>query len=287
MGSHWDDEERPFHFRREETEQPTTPPADEPEEIFYRALLRLNGAGVPYLVGGAYAFAALTGITHATKDLDLFVRRIDCRRLLDVLARDGWTTEVTFPHWLAKARRGPHLIDVIFSSGNGEAPVDDIWLDEAIPAEVCGVPVSLCPIEEAIWMKAFVMERERYDGADIAHLFKVAGERIDWHRLLWRFGARWPVLLSHVVLFGFVYPGERECVPNWLIGELTQRLCNEWGQMTSPPRVCRGALLSRSQYAVDLNDWSYLDARVYPLGKMTPEEAEAWSDAAMDTPRLK
>ena len=44
-------------------------------EDFYRDILtRLNAARAPYLVGGAYAFACLTGISRqTTKDLDLFV----------------------------------------------------------------------------------------------------------------------------------------------------------------------------------------------------------------------
>ncbi len=257
-------------------------------EVIYRsALVSLNDAGVPYLVGGAYAFSCLTGIIHPTKDLDLFVRRSDCRWLLNVLTRAGWSTEITFPHWLAKANHGAHLVDVIFSSGNGESPIDDIWLDKSLPSEVCSVPVYLCPIEEAIWMKAFVMERERYDGADIAHLLRVMGERIDWQRLLWRFGPRWPVLLSHLVLFGFIYPGERKRVPAWIMRELTTRLCGEWEQVSAPPRVCRGGLLSRSQYTVDFEDWHYLDARLYPLGKMTAEEVAAWTNAAPEIPRTK
>jgi hypothetical protein len=33
------------------------------------------------------------------------------------------------------------------------------------------VPVIFCPPEEMIWSKAFVMERERYDGADARILF--------------------------------------------------------------------------------------------------------------------
>jgi hypothetical protein len=59
-------------------------------------------------------------------------------------------------------------------------------------------------VEETIWSKAFVMERERYDGADIAHLLRASAERLDWHRLLERFDAHWPVLLSHLILFGFI-----------------------------------------------------------------------------------
>lgn len=282
-----DDDRRPFRRQFE-----SIPPSPESagaaaDDVHGDALSRLNESGVPYLVGGAYAFSSLTRITHSTKDLDVFVRRTDCRRLLDVLARGGWQTEMPFSHWLAKARRGPYSIDVIFSSGNGETPIDDMWLDNSLPADVCGVPVNLCPIEEAVWMKAFIMERERYDGADVAHLLRVTGAQLDWQRLLWRFGSRWPVLLSHLVLYGFIYPGERTCVPAWVVRELSARLTAEWEQLSSPAGVCRGGLLSRAQYAADFEDWHYLDARIYPLGKMTVDEVAAWTDAAPEKPRAK
>jgi hypothetical protein len=45
---------------------------------------------------------------------------------------------------------------------------------------VLGVPVRLCPPEEIIWSKAFIMERERYDGADISHLIRACQGRLDW-----------------------------------------------------------------------------------------------------------
>jgi len=48
--------------------------------------------------------------------------------------------------------------------------------------------VGLTPVEEMLWSKAFVMERHRYDGADIAHLIRARGEHFDWNRLLQRFG---------------------------------------------------------------------------------------------------
>src|SRR5262249_42145602 len=145
----------------------------EPEKhAFYRAALRrLNLSGIPYLIGGAFALESVTGIFHHTKDLDVFVRRADLERTLALLRDElDCRTHLTYPHWLAKAFWREHFIDVIFSTGNGLAEVDDTWLERGLPAEALEVPVRLCPLEETIWTKAFVMERERYDGADIAHL---------------------------------------------------------------------------------------------------------------------
>jgi hypothetical protein len=78
----------------------------------------------------------------------------------------GYRTEVSFPHWLAKAFGDDGFVDVIFSSGNSVAEVDEEWFTHASQDEILGVPVSLCPAEEMIWHKGYVQERERFDGAD-------------------------------------------------------------------------------------------------------------------------
>ena len=54
---------------------------------FYRRILRaLLDSGVPFLVGGAYAFARYTGIVRHTKDLDIFCREQDREHVLELLA---------------------------------------------------------------------------------------------------------------------------------------------------------------------------------------------------------
>src|SRR5688572_18385319 len=138
----------------------------------------LLAAKLPFLVGGAYSFERYTGISRHTKDFDIFVRRQDCSRALETLATLGCTTDLTFEHWLGKAFRGDDFIDVIFSSGNGIATVDDRWFEHAVDETVLGIPVKLCPAEESIWSKAFIMERERFDGADVAHLIRATGPRL-------------------------------------------------------------------------------------------------------------
>jgi hypothetical protein len=259
----------------------------EVHEFYRSALTHLNAGGVRYLVGGAYAMECVTGIGHRTKDLDLFVKRRDLEQLLSALQRLGCSTSRQGRHWLWKAIWGEHVIDVIFGAGNGQILVDGVWFEQAIPGELFGVPVFLCPVEETIWMKSFIMERERYDGADIAHFLRARAEQLDWDRLLWRFGADWPVLLSHLILFGYIYPAERRRVPEWVIEELAARLLLEPVEVAAAPRLCRGGLLSRAQYIVDVKDWRYLDARVVPFGHMAPEDAASWSGEAKDMPRAR
>jgi len=243
----------------------------------------MASSGIPFLVGGGYALRYYTGSVRGTKDLDVFLRRGDAVPLLEALSREGLEVELTFPHWLGKARIEGDPVDIIWSSGNGVAVVDDEWFTHSVLSTVLGVPVRLSPPEEMIWSKAFVMERERYDGADVAHLIRACHQRLDWRRLLDRFGPHWRVLLSHLALFGFVYPGDRDCIPVDVMLTLSRRLAVESQQAPTESRLCRGTLLSREQYLYDVSRAGYQDGRLAPEGVMTPEEVAHWT-AAIDPP---
>jgi hypothetical protein len=253
------------------------------QDFYRRAMLALRDAKIDFLVGGAYAYARYTGIARHTKDFDIFVREGHIEDVLEVLASIGCRTEVTFPHWLGKAIYGDDLVDVIYSSGNGLVAVDDEWFEYAVSDEVLGIPVLLCPAEEMIWSKSFIMERERFDGADVIHLLHARSAELDWPRLLRRFGdAHWRVLYTHLVLFGFVYPGERDKIPKQVMEELTRRLRRELQAAPLPTRVCQGTLLSRAQFLVDVEHWGYDDARAHPNVRMTDEHIAQWTDAISD-----
>ena len=247
-------------------------------EFYKRVIEILQRHDIDFLVGGAFAFVRYTGIGRDTKDLDLFIRRCDWDSVTAALVEEGITTDLTFPHWLGKAfggREREFFVDLIFSGGNGVAEVDDDWFAHAPRDESLGFPVRLMPIEEMIWSKAFLMERERFDGADVLHLIRARQNDIDWPRLLARFGEHWRVLLSHLVLFPYVYPNE--AAPK-VIDELLDRAKDE-PKADEGIRLCRGPMLSRAQYLVDVERWNYLDARQVPLGTMTPEEIDIWTRA--------
>ena len=255
---------------------PTQSLVETPSRLFYRdAMEVLNRAKVPFLVGGAFAFIHQAGIDKSTKDLDIFARPGDVQRLLEACSAAGYESELIYSHWLAKIRSHEGFIDVIFNSGNGVATVDDGWFEHATDGEVLSVPVKIAPPEETIWSKAFVMERERYDGADVSHLILALGERLDWQRLLVRFDTHWRVLLSHLILFGFIFPSARTGVPEWVMQQLLQRLHGELGTDATEP-VCYGTLLSWSQYLGDVLGGTFRDARIRPYGKMSAEEVARW-----------
>jgi hypothetical protein len=259
-----------------------------PRDFYKRAARVLLDAEVDFLVGGAFALAHYTDVARDTKDLDLFVRPEDAERALAALADAGYETETPFPHWLGKAHHEGHFVDVIFSSGNGVAMVDDLWFEHAQRGRVFELDVLICPAEEILWSKAFILERERFDGADVNHLLRDRGAKLDWERLLLRFGEHWRVLLGHLVFFGYVYPGERHRVPGWVMDELLDRLAEEGRKAPPRGRVCQGTLLSREQYLLDVEHLGYKDARITrPEVHMTKRDVITWTNAIPNRRRTR
>lgn len=240
------------------------------------ALKKLMAANLPFLVGGAYALEVHTGIVRRTKDFDIFMLKKDAKQALHVLSEAGYRTELTFPHWIGKAFSGDEFIDVIFSSGNGFCRVDRAWFDHAARGPVLGLDLAICPVEETIWQKSFILERDRCDVADVAHLLRHCGARLDWRRLLKRFGQCHAVLLAQIILFQFIYPGHRDAVPDWVVEELLARRGKD-AQPRSGDKQCFGTLLSATQYLRDIDKEGYFDARMPPHGHMNAGDIEIWT----------
>jgi Uncharacterised nucleotidyltransferase len=250
--------------------------------FYARVLDALDEAGIEYLLGGAFAFEVYTDIGGRTKDMDLFLHPNDAEDALKAMAGRGYDVELKARHWLAKIKRGSDFVDVIFGSGNGLAPVDKGWFDHARPAEVLDREVRLIPVEEMLWSKSFIMERERFDGADVLHLIRIAGRTMDWRRLIDRFHRFWPVLLAHLILYDFSYPSERARVPGWVRGELMDRARREEPSKAElDEQLCFGTVLSRAQFLPDVEGWGYRDGRLEPFGRLTE------ADIAAETARMR
>jgi hypothetical protein len=226
------------------------------------ALSTLKNAEIPFVVAGAYALHLYTGIYRDTKDLDIFLKREHVQRAMEALASVSFQTKMHDPVWIAKAyANDEYFADLIFSSGNGVAIVDDYWIDRAHPGVIHGLPILTAPPEDIIWSKAFVCERERFDGTDINHLILARGKQMDWKHLMMRFEPHWEVLLAHVTFYRFSYPGQRDHVPQWVWEELLERARNQQNE-PDKKKLCRGMLIARGQYKVDVEHWGYTDARM-------------------------
>jgi hypothetical protein len=112
-----------------------------------------------------------------------------------------------------------------------------------------------------IWSKAFVLERERFDGADVAHILRATGAKLDWDRVLRRFDRYWEVLLAHLMFFRFAYPSDRDLLPDRVMTDLLSRAVETLKSGAEEERVCRGDLLSRVNYRLDIDSWGYASGR--------------------------
>src|SRR5579859_5630055 len=137
---------------------PATVLDQQSRDFYIDSMELMKKGGLPFLVGGAYAFARYTGIERHTKDFDVFIRREDFPKAEKLFGKAGYKTELTFPHWLGKAFKGDDFVDLIYSAGNAVAVVDDLWFEHAVPGEVFGVAIKLIPAEEMIWSKGLIME---------------------------------------------------------------------------------------------------------------------------------
>ena len=189
-------------------------------DLFRDVLMLFEAGNWPYAVAGAFALREHTGVSRFTKDLDLFLSPESASQALAFLREKGLKCEICDPVWLAKAHRDGYFVDLITGMSNGVMSVDPSWIERARPANVVGVQSRVLAPEELLASKLFVVRRERFDGADIAHILFATQGKLDWDRILELVGEHWELLLWALVLFRYVYPAHSNYVPQFLWQDL-------------------------------------------------------------------
>lgn len=238
---------------------------------YERALDTLARDGVRVMVGGALALNAYTGIWRDTKDLDLFCAPEDVPRALAALARAGFETEVVYASWLAKGWRGDVFVDLIWRNANGLFSVTTDWFEHATSARILDRDVLMVPLEELLLSKMMVGSRDRFDGADMLHLFYAAGDRIDWERLARLAGEHVGLLLSYMHMYRWGYPGWEHRIPDEVVDryhELARRAESQYGPF-------RALLLDMHSFRVDVEDWGMPDPHQQALADALRGDTEA------------
>jgi hypothetical protein len=275
-------------------------------EVYRAALESLNRAGVSYVVSGLYAIHAYTGVYRQTKDLDLLMEPTVVVAAAEALKSEGFRVELVEAHWLAKALKGAQ-VDLIFGMANGIGFIDAAWYGHSRPAILAATPVRVAPPEELVWHRLFIGERHRFDMADVVHLILHLGGDLDWDRLLMRVGSDWRLLVSQLHFFDYVYPGHRDRIPDAVRETLYQLERADSPRADSPradsprdepPRdedtaapLCRGTMLSRFSFAIDVNEWGFEDAREAMVASVRADplvarirDSEVWRDGDRATP---
>lgn len=228
------------------------------EGCYRSALEALNRASIPYAVAGAFALHEYSGIWRDTKDLDIVLEAVHVPAALRELQRLDFTTFIQDPVWLAKAYKGEFFVDLITALGNAVLRVDESWIDRATPVTVLGIPCRVLAVEEVIASKLFVTRRERFDGADIAHLIHARAGKVDWNRVESLLDGHWELVLWALVFFAYVYPANTGMVDSLVWQRLLRRFEAEL-QMPRDGKPFRGTLIDPNMFAIDVKEWGEQD----------------------------
>lgn len=200
--------------------------------VYSRWLHLMNRTAVGYGVGGGFALFAYTGIWRSTKDLDIFLKPVDLKKVLGLMTDAGYrcevTYEVTYPVWLAKVQRGPYCLDLIFGGNFHGYRVDDLLLSRRRPARLLEAPTHLLAPEALFASKAHIARHHRFDGTDLARLIYSLEGKLDWERLLVHLRGHDELLLWHLLFFSVVYPSHVAYLPRAMMASLFKRLQRRW-----------------------------------------------------------
>jgi hypothetical protein len=145
-------------------------------------------------------------------------------------------------------------VDLITGMSNAVIVVDDSWIERAKPAVIYDVTTRVLAGEELIASKLFVTRRERFDGADIAHVIYGSRGKLEWKRVMQLAGEHWEMVFWALVLFRYAYPAHTSYVPR----ELWEKLIARYREAISHPDPgarFRGSLIDDKMFAIDVNEW--------------------------------
>jgi hypothetical protein len=104
-----------------------------------------------------------------------------------------------------------------------------------------------------------VTHRERFDGADIAHIIYASRGTLQWERILQLVGEHWEILLWARVLFHYVYPGQSAYVPETVWEDLLARFRKTLHAPDASRVRFRGSLIDDKMFAIDVKEWGLDD----------------------------
>jgi hypothetical protein len=221
------------------------------EWLFHRRVVEaLAAGGIRFSVGGGLAFSAYSGRWRNTKDLDLFVLQSDRESAIQAVTEAGFCDyfdQCAYdPAWIFRGYKEGHIVDLIWAMANHSTFVDDQWLNSAQAIRIHGLTLPLTPVEELIYSKLYVLQRERCDWPDLFNIVFRCGEQIDWQRLLARVGPDAPLLGAMMRVYTWLCPEPAASLPEWI-----------WEPMSQiPPPPAPGRGIDRGRIAlIDTRDW--------------------------------
>lgn len=152
--------------------------------------------------------------------------------------------------WIYRATFDDAIVDVIWQMANRRTQVDEEWLTHGREIEIAGETARLMPLEELIWSKIYVLQRDRSDWPDILNIIDCTADQLDWRRLVSRVGEDAPLLIALLQIYAWLRPEMPERFPGWLQEEMC--LHNVFRDGTELTRR-RAALLDSRNWLMSLS----------------------------------
>jgi hypothetical protein len=191
-----------------------------PEEqwkVYEQAISVTNDQKIPFLIGGAFALASYTAKWRNTKDLDFFVLPKDKDRtikgLTDIGFVDYYPTLAYDRSWIYRATKDDTIVDIIWTLPNHRTEVDEMWFTNSVPVKIKGAPLRVLPPEELIWIKLYVLQKDRCDWPDVMNVLHSTYSKLKWKHLLARLEDDLPLLIGMLNVFTWLDPDRLKELP--------------------------------------------------------------------------
>lgn len=197
---------------------------DEQWSTYCAAIRALRAAGIRFLLGGGFALATYVGRWRNTKDIDLYIMREDRERAVEALAEAGF--EDLFPRlpydrkWIYRSTHHGLIVDIIWAMANQRAQTDEVWFERARKTTIRGEDLAIIPMEEFLWCKLYILQRDHCDWTDVFNLIYAAGPQLNWKHLLARLEEDWPLLKGVLTVYGWLCPRQARKLPRSLTKKL-------------------------------------------------------------------
>jgi hypothetical protein len=219
-------------------------------EVYRQVITEVRAAEIPFAFGGAFATAVYTGQFRNTKDFDFYILPDDRERMKQAIARAGlqdYFEQLPYDRsWIFRASRGDIIVDAIWTMANHRADVDQAWLRQGAEVIIRGERLRAIPVEELIWSKLYVLQRERSDWGDVFKLIDAQSDTIDWRYLQHRMTDDAPLLAGALAVFAWLAPDRAPTIA-----------APVWTQLgLKPPAPASNGELSRQRAALlDSRPW--------------------------------
>ena len=186
-------------------------------DVYRRVIEEARADGIEFAFGGAFATAVYTGQFRNTKDFDFYIVPDDRDRMITAIRRAGLEDHferLSYDQsWIYRGSRGDIIVDAIWEMANHQAQVDREWLRRGPELSLRGQRLRAIPIEELIWSKLYVLQRERTDWGDVLNLIHAQTAAIDWDHLLRRLSDDAPLLAGALNVFAWLAPDRVAVIP--------------------------------------------------------------------------